>query len=743
MIRKKFFILILIILIVINISLNVFSQNKPQNNKSKRPTVGLVMSGGGAKGFAYIGLLKVIQEAGLRIDYIGGTSIGSIMAGLYAIGYGPDSIAAIIRGQDWDALMKDEIARKYISYEEKEFGEKYIVTFPIKKKKIGMAASLYQGQNINLMLNRYFSPAYDVENFNNLQTPFLCVGTNLLNGDAVVINKGYLPMAVRASMSIPGYFSPTKYEGDYLVDGGVVNNYPVKKVKEMGAQIIVGLDVQSGLQKNINELNSITAVLDQISSYYRIAANKEGYKLTNFYIPIKMPYGMMDFKNCDSIIAIGERVGRMYFDKLKALADSLNAIEDKPIKTYNTKPLDSVFVNNVIYKGYDKISLKYFENFFDKVKNSYISIDEIEHNINLMYGSRFFQHVFYKFEQVGNGTNLIIDIKESDPGYLSAGVHYDNDYLGSLLVNGSFRNVLGKRTKLFANLVLGTNPRLRALYMIDNGAKPGFGVKLDLYSFDFDYYQKDVKVNNYKFINYKSSVFVNSVMKNLYSFRAGFEYEYFRFKQEIQIDTLLDKYGEFSSYGTLFASFSADTRNHYYFPTKGFKSDFRVEYVMPLSKNWASDIFTNSVIIYLKYNHYFKLSDRFVLNPGLFASGAIKQKDIPVQHLYAAGGLNPNNYIDTYVDFTGVQFIQSFGYYMGIARMKLQYNFYKKMYLKLRTDVGVNEMEIDDVFKSENFMCGYGLTVSYNSFIGPVELTVMGSNLNPTVMLFFNLGFWF
>ncbi len=734
----------LTVLIVLSIDFNVFSQSKTKTIKSERPTVGLVLSGGGAKGFAYIGLLKVIQEAGLRIDYIGGTSIGSIMGGLYAIGYHPDSIAAMIREQNWDHLLKDEIDRKYIAYNEKKFGEKFIVTLPVKDKKIAISPSLYQGQQMNLLLNRYFSPAYNVYDFKTLQTPFLCIGTNLLNGEEVVLDRGYLPMAIRSSMSIPGYFSPTDYMDYYLVDGGVVDNYPAKDVKKMGAQIIVGGDVQSGLIKSPEELNSLIKIIDQITAYHREKANKQGYELTNLYVPIKMNYGMMSFNDYDSIIAIGERVSRKYFNKIKALADSLNAIEYKPIKTYNTKPLDSIFIDDVIYKGYNKMPVKYFENFFDEKKNSYITLNEIEENITLMYGSRFFKHVFYKFEQIGDKTNLVIDVKEGDPGYISAGVHYDNDYLGSFLINGSFRNVFGKRTKLFTDLVLGVNPRLRALYMIDNGAKPGFGVKLNLYSFDFDDYDKNVKINTFNYTNYKSSVFVKSILKNLYSFKVGFDYEYFQFKQKFVVDSLMDEYKDFSSYGTLFVSFGADTRNHYYFPTKGFKSQLRFEYVMPLSHKPVNEVFDNSFVGYVKYDQNIKLSTKFVLRSGLFAGGVIRQDDfVPFQHCFAAGGLNPDNYVDTYVDFTGVHFIQSFGYYMGIVRMKLQYNFFKKMYFTLRADAGANETVIKDVFKPENFMCGYGLTYSYDSFIGPVELTVMGSNLNPELMLFINLGFWF
>ncbi len=147
----------------------ISNKKKPNN---KRPKVGLILSGGGAKGFAYIGLFKVLHEVGLRIDYIGGTSIGSIMGGLYAVGYSPEAMEDMIRAQDWTALITDKIPRRFKAYEEKNYTENTIVAFPINKRKIAMKRSLYQGQLINLLLNRYFSPAWSIRDFNELQTPF-------------------------------------------------------------------------------------------------------------------------------------------------------------------------------------------------------------------------------------------------------------------------------------------------------------------------------------------------------------------------------------------------------------------------------------------------------------------------------------------------------------------------------------------------------------------------------------------
>jgi len=737
--------LIPVTLALVLIQLHVVAADPPSEiEKSKRPTVGLVLSGGGAKGFAYVGLLRVLQETGLQVDYIGGSSIGSIMGGLYAIGYHPDSITRMIREQDWASLLTDRMPRKYMSYDEKEFGEKTILSVPIRNRKVSLGNAFYQGQQVDMLLNHYFSPAYKTYSFRDLQTPFLCMGTDLLTGEAIILDKGYLPKAVRASMSIPGYFAPTEYMGYYLVDGGVVNNYPVKQVKEMGAEIIIGGDVQQGLYNNKKQLNTITAILNQITSYPAIEANQIADSLTNLPVRIKLNYGMMDFDDHDSIIAEGERVARAHYAEIKTLADSLNALEYRPMKKYDTKPLDSLDFGKIRVTGNDRTPASYFTTFFKDIHGHRIAIKDLETIVNYIYGSNYFDRVSYEMDNTKSPPDLVIDATETAPGVLSAGIHFDNDYNGSLILNGVFRNVLGKNTKLFANLVLAMNPRLKVLYLVGFTGKAGLAISTDFYSFKFHIYDKSTKVDQINFTNYKASLFFNSMFLNMYNIRAGFDYEYFRFRQDLQVDTSITKYQNFTSYGTPFISINADTRNDAFFPTHGFLGTLRAEYVMPLSGNWVKEIFTNSAIIYLNYIQSIPLSKRFTLRPGIFAGGTLKQTDSPpVQHLFALGGLNYRNYVETFLDFTGAQFVQNYGSYSLVGRLKLQYNLFKKNYITLRTDVGGSESTVDELFKSRSLMVGYGVTYSYNSFIGPIELTLMGSNINPAPMLFLNLGFWF
>jgi NTE family protein len=742
---KKYHVTLLVICLLFFQNHFLYSSNTTDPVKKTRPKVGLVLSGGGAKGFAYIGMLRVFQEVGLEVDYIGGTSIGSIMGGLYAIGYSPDEIEKMIRAQDWDALLKDQIPRKYVAYEEKEFLENSLISLPFRKRKIGLKQAMYSGQQIDLLLNKYFSPAWNITDFNKLQTPFLCVGTNLFNGNAEILQHGYLPMAIRSSMSIPGYFSPAHYNGFYLVDGGIVNNYPAVPLQKDGAQLLIGGDVQSGLKDSISQLSSMTEIINQIIFFHGEEANKEAREVIDLNIRFEVPAGMMDFESYDTIIAYGEKVAREHYKELKALADSLNAIEFKPLKKYKTVPLDSLNIAKVIYVGNKKMSTIFLDNYFERFENTKISIKDLEHVITIVYGTRFFNHVFYELKPVGNGkANLIINIKEGSPGYISASLHYDSDYGGSIRLNGIFRNILGHRSKLFTELVLGSNPRFRGLYLLSNGAKPGFGIEVDMYDFNFGDYDKDILIHNLTIRNIKTSLFFTSTFNNLFNLKAGIEYEYFSVSQEdIQVDSALLPFEDFHSYGNVYVKLRADTRNEAYFATEGFNAEFKVVYALPLSKKWEENVFTNSLVIYAKYDQSVSMSRKFTMKPGFFVGGTLKQDSPPIQHLFGFGGLNEINYISSFVPFTGVHFIQEFGYYAALARMKIQYNVYKKIFITLRSDLGATGLTVKDVFDHSNTLFGYGLTTSYNSFIGPIEFTVMGSNLNPSASFFINIGFSF
>lgn len=716
-----------------------FGQNIPKPNSTTRPKVGLVLSGGGAKGYAYIGLLKVLHEINMPIDYIGGSSIGSIMGGLYAIGYHPDSIEKIIRNEDWGMIISNKLDRKYVAYEEKLFGEKYLFSLPIENNKVSIGSSLLGSLNVDLMLNRLFSPVYHIEDFNKLNTPFLCIGTDLITGEEFVLNKGSVPRAIRASMAIPGYFPPTNYQGHYFIDGGVVNNYPAEQVKELGADIIIGGDVQSKLTTDIEDLDNILKIMDHVIGYQRIEANTKGLELTDYHIHFEMDYSMMDFTEYDSIIALGERVAMQYYDELKFLADSLNAIESSPPQKLTTTPLDTILINNVQLIGDESLKGKLVSGFFNEEQNTIMSLYDIEESMKYLSGTKSFDDLNYELEKNDEETNLKVHFKKAGQGSVSAGMHYDDSYKGILLANFTLRNIWNTRAKFFTDIFLGQSPRMKSMLIINNGFKPGFGVELDFYSFDFSTYDNGEKSNNWQFDNFSASIFTPMVLENKTLFKLGIKYDYFKYGQDVVIDTTKETAGKFIEYGEAFLSLDIDNRDKHYFSTQGICFEFKAKYVSPLKDMFTSDG-SNNYYFYFKLNYNKKISNKIVFKPGAFAGYSIQDKERIPKQLFGLGGQSKANYIDGFVPFTGLRFIEEFGLYSGVVRTHFQYNFLPNFYATAMGDMGIAENELKNI-NIDYLLYGYGLKLSYDSFIGPIEFSVMGSNRAKNANFFLSIGY--
>ena len=730
-----FFFIFLTIIFLVQTSI-LFAQQKPQG---KRPKLGLVLSGGGAKGFAHVGAIKVFEEAGLHFDYIGGTSMGSIIGGLYAMGYHPDTMTKIIRSQDWTMLLNDKIQRKYIPIEEKVNADRFVVSLPIKESKVQLKQGLYDGQMINILLAETTSPVQNITDFSKLETPFVCIGTDLVTGENVVLNKGSLAKALRASMSIPSYFTPVDIDGRLLVDGGIVNNFPVLEVKNMGADIIIGVDIQSGLYAR-EEITTMVRVLDQVTSFYRIEANNIAVKNTDIYIkPELSGYDMMSFTSFDSIYKAGEIAARAILPQLKHLADSINSFGTTEYKPKDTRPPDSIFITVVQYKGLHKVSKNFLDGSLQVKPRTWVKMADLKEGVLRAYGSGFFESINYSFLPDEDGANLLIEVSEGGQGIMGAGIHYDSDYKVALLLNGTFKNFLIKGSKLFVDISFGENPKASAYYLVDRGKKPGFGIKYTYFNLDFNSYQDGVVLDVISTNENRLELFTQISFKNTMQFKAGFEYEYF--KVESTLDSQLDF--SFNSYYSLFTSLEADSYDRSSFSTRGTQFEFKAKFVMPLSKDWLTDLQSNSVIIMLKHNKNFPVNARNTFKTGLIAGFTIKNALPPFQHTFILGGQNENNSFDGFVPFTGLRFVEQQGYNTLIGKISWQYNIYKTFYITPKVDVGLLSINFKDLFDMKYIMAGYGVTFGYDSFIGPVELTIMGSNFNTKPLGFINIGYYF
>jgi len=292
---------------------------------AKRPKIGLVLSGGGAKGFAHVGALKVIEEAGIPVDFITGTSVGSIVGGLYAVGYDASMLEDIIKNQNWEELLSNAHKREYIPAITKEEQSRYLISLPIETKKITIPSGLLNGQNVMELFSYLIYGYHDVNDFSKLPVPFECIAADIATGEEIVLKKGYLPKAIRASMAVPAAIAACEIDGRMLVDGGIVNNFPVDRCREMGADIIIGIDIQDDLLTK-DKIKSIPDVISQLSSLMSIERSEKNRKNVNILIkPDISGYSATSFDTESAIVLMkrGEEAARKILPQLIRMRDSL------------------------------------------------------------------------------------------------------------------------------------------------------------------------------------------------------------------------------------------------------------------------------------------------------------------------------------------------------------------------------------------------------------------------------------
>src|SRR5690606_38680671 len=366
-IRKNIFLIMFLSLIC------MFSSFGQKHNPDD-PKVGLVLSGGGAKGLAHIGALKAIEEAGIRVDYIGGTSMGAIVGSLYAAGYSAKQLDSIFRITNFDVLLQDHIPRSSMSFYEKRNYETYIGALPFDNFKVSLPTSLSKGQNLYNLLTKLFFNVEGINDFNELPIPFFCMATDVETGDPIKIDNGYLPKAVAASAAIPSFFEPVLYQDKLLVDGGVVNNYPVDEVIEMGADIIIGVDVQDSLLKR-DKLKSATDVLVQINYYNTINAMTDKLTKTDLYIKTNITsFDVLSFGKGKDIIQSGYQAVVNKLSSLDSIA-ALQILKPKPRRPARVK--DSFLINKLIFEGNEKYTRAYLKGKLRYTTEEYTTFDAI------------------------------------------------------------------------------------------------------------------------------------------------------------------------------------------------------------------------------------------------------------------------------------------------------------------------------------------------------------------------------
>lgn len=679
----------LIVNLLIFLFLTTYTLSAQIQKPFERKKVAVVLSGGGAKGMAHIGALKVIEEAGIPIDYIVGTSMGSIIGGLYAIGYTPQQMDSLVNIQDWSFILSDAINRNEELLIKKQRSEQYTISVPFKNKpKDALKGGMISGRNIARLFSELTVGYHDSIDFNKLPIPFACVAENLVDGKEYVFHSGKLALAMRSSMSIPGVFEPVKWNGMVLVDGGMTNNYPVDVAKKMGADVVIGVDVQEGLVP-ADKLNTLSDIAGQIINLLGIQKYNENVQNSDVHIHVNVSgYSAASFNQqaIKVLMERGELAARRNWESLLEIKRQIGVAPNyvpKPHGPFVTQPL----------KEQEKIDI----------------------------------------------------VPEIDPGELpdntiSVGVHFDNESLAALILNTNIN--LNKKKSHQASLTVRLGQQ--TIGRIDYTAHPfdpkwfvTFSYQID--DNDMDLYNYGDKISTYSYIHHLAQINISRSWNNIRCSLGG-RYEYFNYNNILlpsgfdDGDWNLQNQHQIVYYGQM----QFDSYNRRTYPTKGTKWNFQAELYTKNGMEYNNKKI--APVISAFWEGAFRVTNRFTILPW-FAGRTILCKEYTFATANVIGGNTPGRYLSHQLPFVGIDYMQLAGSKLFTCGVKFRQRMGSNHYITITGNTGIQNDEWNSLFNK--MMWGGGLTYGYDTFLGPLEITFNYSNITRNIGSYISLGYEF
>lgn len=748
-----------------------------------RPTVALVLSGGGAKGAAHVGVIKYLESIGMPVDVVMGTSMGGLVGGIYALGYEAEQLDSIIRGIDWDMALSDKVPRDYLSYSAIKYKEKYVLSFPflydkkdymrkiesdqqytrrvddihfgageadatnmVKDNLLGsLPSGMVYGQNVNNIFSSLSVGYQDVTDFYDLPIPFLCVATDLVSGTAKIWTEGKLNTALRSTMSIPGLFAPVRVDGMVLVDGGMRNNYPTDLAKKVGADIVIGVNLSEGY-KGYNEINNLADIINTGIDMLGRTSFESNIDIPDVNIkPDLHEFNMLSFddRSIDTIINRGYQAALAVAAKL----DSIKAVVGSDRTVFHNDPADDIRLRKVLVSGVEIAGVDDKESLYlmNKIKvgaGSRMGNEEIEDAVATIFGTNAFDYVNYELLGDEEPYRLRFNCKRGPICQLGLGGRFDTEEIVSVLVNlgvgvhkiqGSSLDFTGK---------VGTNPNASLTYSYISPKGMSFNVMAGVRYTDRNTFSIGDNRFRINFLDVRQEIFLSNIKWSTFFLKTGFRNDYYNVNSVMAEQAFGDyDVNQLSNdYVTFFFNARKDSFDNAYIPTKG-KS-------FGLSYGW---VFGGGP---QKFNNFHAITldakqvvggDRFAFIPSVNVRYLIGD-EVPVPFTNTIGGSMAGRYLDQQIPFIGINNAAAMQKILGVARADWRVKLLKNNYLTAIANYALSCDEIS-AFKNWNEdVAGYlgcGLQYTYNSIVGPLSLNVHWSSYTHNVGLYLSLGFDF
>ena len=699
--------------------------SKKVNFSEQRPKIALVLSGGGAKGAAHIGVLKVLEKYQVPIDIIVGTSVGSIVGGMYSVGYSPDEIEKTVLNLKFNSLLTNSKDRNLKNIEEKIENDKYPFTMSIDKNlKLSFPMGILNGENIYLQLKDIFSRAENIKNFNELPIEYRAITTDLQTGKEVILSDGDLAIATFKSMAIPSFLEPIKDENKFYVDGGVVNNFPIDVALSLGADIIIAVDITAETSK-INEKSNLVTILDKLATYNGNRKTETHKKLADLLIvPDVKDHDTIDFGNLNELVVAGEDAAKKYGYILANLSSpkDFKEIKDKALKE------EPIQINKIKLEGNSILTLKKVNELKPSVKNRKFTKADLNDWTKKIYSVSYIERVFYEV----NDDTVIFKVKEKDGINIRASLNYASNYGGSMNIAATVPN-FGIWTRNYTIKAEASSfPKINfnnvTFYEVGKFKLLG-GASIGYETDPLFIYKNGDKVSTYttnKFIASLSfgAAISNSVVSGISLGYANNDNKYLSGDRDI--------YNFNENYQALFSSIYTyvDTLNERNFPSKGTVlrlEGFNSQDISGKETNLGGGMFSA--------NFYTPLSEKFSVGFGV-AGGKMRGEELPKSSLFRIGGLRSS---ETAFSFVGLPMMGRYADEFYILRGGIQYKLTDTFHLLVKYNMltySSDSLPFQDNYSiGDRKYHGYGGGIGWNTFLGPISL-FLSNNLDDSSPLF-------
>jgi NTE family protein len=786
----RLFLLVLVCLLTLPLS-------QAASPTAKNPKIGLVLSGGGAKGLIYIPLLKAIDSLGLKIDYINGTSMGALIGGLYSIGYTGKELDSIARNLDWLKYLNDDLPMYKINMEEKDEFKRYLVEFKSNDIVPSLPMGMIEGQNIMRLLNDLTFNVQHIQDFSKFKIPFKCYAADIVKGVPVEISSGSLALAIRATMSIPTVFSPMDTMGMLLVDGGILKNFPVEDMKAMGADYIIGAN-SSGYSLKKKDLKSLFKIFEQMLNVTTVEDYQKQKDLCDLLIDYSYAlneagYGSSSFGNANEIIDLGERVLKNFIPFLSEIAENQKRFSNDSIESAEE------------WRQKNTIDLKSFQieidnNEYQAILNNKIEFEdpnnvtryEINRAVDRIYGTRFFDRVYYymDYQKDSSQPKLVFKTEGAKKYTYKFGLHYDSELSAGISLNLTYRKLGKYSSRSFVSLDISNNPKVRAGYQVYFGNSGWwFNTEHFFSSVNQISYDRRIALGVYNHLYSSNNFSFNWTVGQNNIFSLGTEFEYLNRKTTIKVkdrgsyvlDSILSKSPYYNA--NFFLKLERNTLDQPFFPNKGILVKTSLKYV-PWG-NGKIGIYNNEIDpvtqdisykyetidpefsayakLHLQFEQYIPMYKKFILHYRLDGGFMLvshglsgRSFDLARQDAFYIGGIDSRERerTDDYIPFWGNREGFAPSYNFTSLAVEGQIIPVKDIYIIPRVSVltyddgndavyGENNIYINQFKKNIEWAWSGGLAVAYNSIIGPIKVSVTKASNTERWLFYVALGYRF